>query len=172
MFQNLLRHFQIRLQLHAERTPFCQERLPKLVDFRIIVKGTISTINTGEDCLETVVVRLLDWIELVVVAPRAVNSKTGESGHRRHDHIVSIQKPGDTLVYRVLAQLHVSDKIPGAGSNEACGDDTLGLLRKQDVTGELFLDKTSVGFVVVKRTNHVVAVRPGIQAGLVLVVAM
>ncbi len=134
----LLRHVQIGLQLRADWTLFRQQRLPKVVNLRVVVIGTIGAIDTGEDRLQAVVVRLLDWVELVIVAACAVDRQAGEGRHGRHHHVVPIEKPGNALVHRVFPKLRVSDKIPGTGGNEARGDNTLRVIGKQDVAGQLF----------------------------------
>ena len=106
------------------------------------------------------------------MAACAVNRQAGECRHGRHHHVVPIEKTGNALVYRVFPKLRVSDEIPGTRGNEARGDNTLRVIRKQDVAGQLFFQKACVRFVVVERTNHVVSVGPGIEARLVFVVAM
>ena len=96
-----------------------------MVDLRVVVIGTIGAIDTRKDGLQAVIVRLLDRIELVIVAACAVDRQARESRHGRHHHVVPIEKTGDALVDRVFAKFRVSDEIPGTRGNEARGDNSL-----------------------------------------------
>ncbi len=57
---------------------------------RVGVHGTIGAVHTGEHSLQAVVFGLCDRIELVVVAPRALDRHAYEGVHRVHDHVVTI----------------------------------------------------------------------------------
>ena len=62
------------------------------MDLRVVVIGPVGAIDTGEDRLQAVVVRLLDRIELVIVAAGAVDRQADERRHGRHHHVVAIEK--------------------------------------------------------------------------------
>ena len=97
-------------------------------------------------------------------------AEKGRTGGRHH--VVAVVAAGDLLVDRSLAQFGVPHRVPRTGGNEARGHDAGRLVGKQHVAGQLFLDETAVGLVLVQRVDDIVAIGPGVGPGFVFVVAV
>ena len=79
----------------------------------------------------------------------------------------------DRLVDRPLAQLRVPDEVPRPRGDEAGGDDRRPLSPGKSTSPAICSwTNRGYGLSVVERANHVIAIRPGVGAGLVLVVAV
>ena len=92
---------------------------------RIGVEGTIGSIHSSKDRLQTVIIPLGDRIELVVMATRAVNCEALKRRHGGHDHIVAIVVARDQTIGFAFRQFDVADKIPRTGRNKAGRHDSI-----------------------------------------------
>ena len=108
----------------------------------------------------------------MVVATSAVDGQADEGRDRARDHVVAVEQPGLELVDGPFPQLDVADEIPGTGGDESGCDHAGGIARGEHVAGDLLADEPAVGKVAVEGPDHVVAIRPGVVAALVLVVAV
>ena len=136
------------------------------------IERTVSTVHAGKDSLQAVIVLLFDGIKLVVVATSAMNREADKGGDGCRYYVVPVQHPSNLLVCRSLPQFGVPHEVPGARSDESGCNSPIRLVWEEDITGNLFLDETAVRLAIVQGANHVVAVRPGIQPGLVFVVSV
>ena len=167
------RHFRIEL------LSCCGELLQGTVQFtafghhrRVRIVRPVRAIHASEHRLQAVVIARRNGIELVVVAARAVDGETLECAHRGHHHVVAVVVARDESIGLGDGQLDVADEIPRPGGDETQRRSKFWLIRKKRVRRQLLLHESRIGFVAVERVDDVVAIRPGIQAGLVLVVAM
>ena len=132
----------------------------------------LGPIHPGEHRLQRVVVRLLDRVELVVVAAGAVDREARERRHGCSHHVVAVKQARQLLVLRALAQFSVPDVVPRACRHESRRDQAIRIARPEDIPGNLFADEAGVGLVPVEALDHVVAIRPRVAPRLVLVVAV
>ena len=129
-------------------------------------------IHSCKHCLQTVIILLADRIELVIVTARAMRRQALKGGHGRHHHVITVIIAGDQAVGFFNRQFDVANVVPRPGRNESQSDDSVRFIRKQNVTGQLFLDKPRVGLVLIEGANHVIAIRPGMRAGFVFVITV
>ena len=134
--------------------------------------GPVAAIDAGEDGLEPVVIGLGDRVELVIVAPRAVDGHAHEGRHRARDHVVAVEQPRLQLVDGPFAQLDVADEIPRPGGDEPGRDRASAIAGPEDVAGDLLADEPAERQVGVEGGDDIVAIGPGMVAPLVLVVAV
>ena len=132
----------------------------------------ILAVDRREDGLQRVVVVLRDGVELVVVALGAVDRDARERADRVGHHVVAVEVASDLAVGLGLRHLAVADQVPRAGGDETDRLLAVGRIGKEHVAGDLLLDEPGVGLVGVERTDHIIAIGPGIGPGLVLVVAV
>src|SRR5215204_4977021 len=66
----------------------------------------------------------------------------------------------------------MSDEVPRTRRKESGCNIGLRIVRKQDVTSNLFSHKPTPPLVFIERTDHVIAIRVRVPPGLVLVVAV
>ena len=107
--------------------------------------------------LQGVVIALADRIELVIVAARAADGQPQRPLPNRVDHIVEILEPAIGIV--LFGVEHAR-----AGAEKAGGDQAVVGPAVHLVTGDLFGQERVIGLVGVERSNHVVAVPPGVGA--------
>ncbi len=112
--------------------------------------------NGFEECAELEVILLQERIIFVVVAAGALEAKSEEDVGGGVGDFGEYQVP---LAAGVAVVVFV-DPV----SEEAGGDGCSGVIGKEFVSGELFLQETVVGFVLIERLNNVIAVAPGIRA--------
>ena len=139
---------------------------------RVGVVFAICSVERGKDGLHAVIVGHVDRVELVIVAAGALHGGADEGVHRVLHHVVSVDISGDSAVELGLRHLGVPDEIPRAGGDESEPLDAVPRVGKQRVSGDLFLHEAAVRLVAVEGADNVVAVRPGVGAGLVLVVTV
>jgi len=147
-------------------------RLLPLRELRIVL-GALGRRGEGlvlgppgrvEEGLQGEIVLLQDGVELVVVALGAAHPESEEGlardvGHLGEDEIPL--HPGVALVPLVDAE-----------AQEGGGDEGVGIVRGELVGGELLADELVVGFVLVERADHVVAIHPGLGTEVVGAVAV
>ena len=120
----------------------------------LVVRGDIA-----EERLQTVVVSLQDGVELVIVAFRA---SVGQAHEDRSYRVGDVQQ-------HLLPTLH-QDRcvgLVGIVAVETGRDPGLRTSRPELVARELFLHKPVVGLVGIQGIDHVVAISPGVGAGLI-----
>ena len=130
--------------------------------------AAFGMIDTGEDGGDTVIVGLLDWVELVIVAAGAIHGEAKEGGGCGVDDVVEV-------VGALLArggQIRIADGVVRAGDEKAGGNFDTSFTRRKDIAGELLLDEAVEGQVAVESADDVVAERPGIGPDVVLLVAV
>ena len=140
--------------------------------FRIDRILPILAVDRREDGLQRVVVVLRDGVELVVVALGTVDRDARERADRVGHHVVAVEVAGDLAVGLRLGHLAVADQVPRSGGDEANCLLAVDRIGEEHVAGDLLLDEPGVGLVGVERADDVIAIGPGIRAGLVLVVAV
>ncbi len=145
--------------------------LPLAGDLRIAVERPIRSINGGENRLTTVVVMLRDRIELVIVAPCALDRHAAERVERVAQHFVAVEVAGDATIDFRFRDFDVANEVPRPGGDETQSDDRVGLSGIHDISGQLLADEAGVGFVVIESADHIVAVGPRVGSQLVFVVA-
>ena len=138
----------------------------------VVVEGAVGAVEGGEDGLEAVVVFGGDGVEFVVVALGAMDRHGAEGVEGIGAHVIAVEVAGDLAVDFFFADFGVADEVPGAGGDEAEGGEAVFGAWEEDVAGELFLDEAGVGAVFVEGADDVVAVGPGVRAGLIFVVAV
>ena len=139
---------------------------------RVDVVGAIAFIGARENRLQAVVLVLRNRVELVVVAASAVDRRADKRGHHGGDDVIAVQVAADLAVERVFADVAQRAFVPRPGSEETGGHGCPRIVRKEHVAGHLLLDKTAVGHVLVEGPNQVIAIRPGVVARPVLVMAV
>ena len=139
---------------------------------RIGITRPVGAVHASEDRLQAVIFLLRDRVEFVIMAARAMDGQAQECGHGVHHHIVAIVVARDQAIGLAFRQFNMPDKIPRPGGDETGGHNAVGIARKQHVPGELLLDETRIGGVVVEGSNDVVAVRPGVGPRFVFVVTV
>ncbi len=137
-----------------------------------IRQSAIAPLNSGEDRLQTIVIGLRNRIEFVVVAAGAMGGKAQEGGHGVCHHVVSVDQARLLLINCSFAQLDLAYEIPRAGDDEPGRNDARGRARLKDIPGYLLFDELPVGLIFVERTDHVIAVRPGVVTAFILVVTV
>ena len=98
-------------------------------------------------------------IELMVVAAGAAIGEAEESrSHRIRD-----------IVQNFLAALHqiASIALVGIVAIKTGRDPSPGIVREKLIAGDLFLNKTVVRLIFVERSNHVIAITPGVRTGFI-----
>ena len=123
-------------------------------------------LRAGEDAGQRIVILREDRIELVIVAARAGDRQAHEG----------LGGCVDLLVDDVIDGLHsiLLRQRPGAQGEESGGDnsalvDPARLVRRQQIAGNLFDEKSIEGRVFVKRLHDVIAIAPGIRKNVVFV---
>ena len=106
------------------------------------------------------------------MALRTVNGQPDEGAHRVGDEIIAVEVPGDFAVDLRLGQLGMADEIPRASRQETECLDAIDGAGEQHVPRDLFLHESPIWLVGIQRTNHVIAVRPGVRSRLVFIVAV
>src|SRR5712672_404231 len=117
----------------------------------VVVRGILGEVV--EEGREPVEIALRERVELVIVAVGAA--------HRESEESRTVGLRALTLV--VHAQLlDQGAALPGADAraDEAGGNQLIGILRRQQVAGELLAYEPVVGLVLVVGLDHVVAIRP------------
>src|SRR5690606_31658015 len=117
-------------------------------------------------------VALRDRIELVIVAASTLHREAREIVERAGEHVVAIEIAGDLTVERVLTNVAERTFVPRTRREKAEGDRRLRIVWIQRVAGDLLADELAVGLIAVERGDQVVAIRPGVFANAILVVAM
>src|SRR5207247_1026486 len=113
----------------------------------------------GEESLQTVVIRLKNRIELVVVA-------AGASVRQAHED--SAHGVGDVVQDLLAAEYRVGEvALVRPEAIQTRGYLGRRIARKKLIPGDLLADKTVVGFVGVERLDHIIAIAPHIRARLV-----
>ena len=138
----------------------------------VCVERTIRPVHAREDGLERVIFALRDGIKLVIVAARAVDRQTLERAHRGAHHVVAIQILRHAMIHRVLAHRDHQGVIPRPGRQETERHRGLGVLGKKRVARHLLLHEARIRLVIVQRPDHVVPIRPGVPARVVMIVAV
>ena len=108
----------------------------------------------------------------MVVAPGALHRQADKRGHGGRHHVVTIEIARDFLVDRSVLNAHLRAFIPRPRRQETGCGDGVRVVRKQNVSGNLLRDEAGVRFVLIERAYHVVAIRPGVFANRVLIVAV
>ena len=115
--------------------------------------------DVREEGLEAVVILVEDRIELVVVA---LGAAEGHAQERGTDGV------GDVHEEFLAAVLHAGlVGFVGVVAEEAGRDVGVDVVGVDLVAGNLFADEAVVGFVVVERLNHIVAIAPDVGANFV-----
>src|SRR5262252_2148958 len=105
--------------------------------------------------LHRVIVLLRNRIEFVVVAARALNRQSEYSASDGREDIVEIIKPS-------LGSVLFSEVHSRSGAQETGGNSGVDVSAFNLVTGDLLFYKGVVWFVVVKRSDHIVSIQPGV----------
>ena len=121
----------VRLRLLRLPHRFQSRALPG--DSRINVIAPVRAVQRGEDRLEVVVFRLLDRIELVIVALRAVYCQRAEGVHRVRHHVIAVEVPRHLAVNFVFRHFRMADEIPRPGGDESQGLDAIARPGKQRI---------------------------------------
>ena len=164
LLQNLPSRTQLRLT-GIELPTLC-------ADARVDIVFLIRTIHRREHRLQSVVILLRNGIEFVVVALRALDGETVERLHGRRDHVVAIQMPRHLAIEFRLRNFGVTDQVPRSRGDEPQPLEPVPRARVEDIAGELLLDEPAVRFVGIETADDVVAIRPRVGPGLVLVVTV
>jgi hypothetical protein len=127
-------------------------------------RQVVAPEQAAEERLEREVIALQDRVELVIVAARAAHA---EAEDRVAGHVRDVVQDVAPLAPRVALVVLVDAQAQVAG-----GDGDLGVVGRDLVAGELLLEEAVVGLVVGERADDVVAVRPGVGAVAVLLVAV
>ena len=91
----------------------------------------------------------------MIVAACALNREAKHPASDRGEYIIEVIK---TALRSVLfPEMHARSRPQESGGNHG-----VNVLAIQFVAGDLFPNKNVVGFVVVKRADHVVSIHPGI----------
>ena len=103
-----------RFDFAIESRAFGDQRGTPLGRLRVDVECLIGLVEGGEDGLETVIVLLLDRIELMVVAAGALGGRGEEGSGRIRDHVVTVEGTGDLAIEFGLGEFGVPDEVPRA----------------------------------------------------------
>src|SRR5262245_24224757 len=97
------------------------------------------------------------------MTPGAMHCQALKGRYSGHDHVIPIVISRNEAIRFGDRQLNMSDIIPASCGDEpqSCYRSTL--LRKQNIPRELFLNKSTVGFIVVERSNHIVPIRARVR---------
>src|SRR6185436_5808841 len=115
-------------------------------------------------------VSLRDRIKLVVMASGAVDGQPEERLPNDRHHVFQFFFANPRLHDR--AHLAIAGFVPWAANKHAGGNDSVSGDRLQYVSGNLFLDKAGVRYVVIEALNHVVAVPPGMVPDFIVLITM
>ena len=149
-----------------------QQILPSRMRRHIRMVRPVRTVHTREDRLQRVVVPLRDGVELMIVAAGAVDGETLESAHHRRHHVIAVEHLSEAMVEGIFAHAHHQGLIPRPGGEKTECHRGLRVCGKQRIARHLLLHETGVCLVLVKSANHIVAIRPRIGSGVVVVIAM
>ena len=155
-----------------EPNPPLQQRCAARGHHRVGVIRAIRPLDPREHRLQRVVIGLRNRIELVIVTPRTLRRQAGDVVDHVGDHVVAVKIPGDLPVQRVFADVLQRAFIPRSRGQESQRDRGLRIVGKQHVPRDLFLHEPAIRLVGVQRLDQVVAIRPGMLANPVLIVAM
>ena len=153
---------------HGSRQFGVSPRIPFLLH---PVGGRVGPPHAGEHGHQRVVVSLRHRVELVIVAAGTVDRYAAGGGHHLGDHVVEIVGPGLPPQHLAL-RLDLTDEVPGAGREKAGGRDPFGIVGRDDVAGDLAAQELVVGHVGIDRTDHPVAIPPGVRPQLITLEAM
>src|SRR5262245_1985288 len=101
----------------------------------------------------------------MIVAAGAMDRKALERSHGGHHHIVPVVVARNETVGFLDWQFDVTDKIPWPCGNEPQRNNSVRIVWKQNIPGELFLDEACIGLVLVKRADDVIPIGPRIEPG-------
>ena len=102
----------------------------------------------------------------MIVTTGAVQSNGLSRSEDLGRHVVQIEGSGRASQDGALG-LHLSDEIPGSGSQKTDGDVGVRILGPDDIPGNLFLEEAKVWLVLVERLDDIVPVPPGIGSAFV-----
>jgi hypothetical protein len=106
------------------------------------------------------------------MAAGALHRQAAERIQGRDHHVVPVEAAGQLAVGLRLRHFNVADEVPRPGGDEPQRGDAVHGVRRDDVSGELFGDEPAIRFVGIEGPDDVIAVRPGVESELVLVVAV
>ena len=108
----------------------------------------------------------------MVVAARAMNGGADEGRHHRGDHVVTVEVLRDLLVDCTVGDAHLRTLVPRPGRQKTNAPGRGWVVREKYIAGHLLAHEPGVRLVVVERLDEPVAVRPGVFADGILVVAV
>src|SRR5262249_1667601 len=111
-----------------------------------------------------VIIHARDGIELVIVAPSAVDRYAHETLKGGADRVVEIFVPVVGIVLLAIAHTR-ADAVVGRG------DQAVVIPVIEFVAGQLLDDKPVVGFVLVERFDDIVPVSPGVGDIIIMLIA-
>ena len=149
-----------------------QQIPPSHMRRHIRIVRPVRAVHPREDRLQRVVIPLRDGVELMIVAAGAVNGETLESAHHRRHHVIAVEHLREPMVEGIFAHPHHQRLIPRPGGEKTQRHRGLRVRGKQRIACHLLLHKTGVRLVLVESANHIVAIRPRIRPGVVVVIAM
>ncbi len=126
---------------------------------------TQSVADSGQGRRHPVVLFLSDRVELVVVTACTVDRQAEKRLADDADDVFEFVLPDDSLHGQAL--LRVPDFVPGSCDQEPGGDSCTGVVRLQDVSGELPCGEPMVGHVGIQGVSDPVAVAPRVGSQLV-----
>ena len=128
-------------------------------------KRPLAVTDALEHSFERVVILRGDWIELVIVATRAVDRHAEKCLPNDANHIFEILFANAPLHH--LALLAGADFIPRTCDEKARRDDSIRRARRQDIACNLLARELIVGLVRIEALDHVIAVTPRVGTKLV-----
>src|SRR5262249_38510674 len=113
----------------------------------------------GEECLDAIVIGLLDWIEFVVVAASATERDAQKRRCRRIGDVVE----------RLLPALFAIDRVEFVRvmPQEASRDQCVVVIWIKFISSQLFFEESIVWLVGVERADDIIAITPSIGSGVV-----
>ena len=138
------------VQVRLRRLPKRHQFGSTFFNLRVCVVRTLSAVDGSKDALQTVIMLLRERIELVIVTSRTLNRDAAKSVQGSGHHVITIKVASDLTIVFCFRNFHVTDEIPGAGSDESQSQNTIGLIREQSIACQLFLHESRVRFVLVE----------------------
>ena len=133
---------------------------------RVFIIGDIPLSDAGEDRLQREVVLLRNGIEFVGMAAGAICRGADKCGHGLRHQVVAVEilKVGRGSGGRAAVVIARSEKTQRRRER--------GLLRKENIGGELLADEAVPRRVPIETSNHIVAEAPGVRPEVVVLKAV
>jgi hypothetical protein len=142
------------------------------MDGGIKIIAAVGLVHARKNSLKGVIIALRNRIELVIMAARTLHRAAGEGLHHGGDDVIAIQVTANLAVNRIFANVAQRALVPRACGQKSERDDGFGCIRVERVPGHLLFDKSCIGLIRIKRADEVIAIRPGVFADPILIVAV